>query len=159
MWCEPVGLCVGDWAWLSSSGWGPMVPLALHPQDLLLGWSQLWEWWQMSNLILVVDWLSLSIYSSNMEVAASACLMGLPGLSKFLFTQSVLSLSLSLSLSGRLCPDGMDKHWVPAGSSSLLPSDCSPLLHHRWSFKEDKMSLVTSTCSFGPAQWGSGQPL
>ena len=30
------------------------------------------------------------------------------------------------------------------GSSSLLPPDHSPLLCLRWSFKEDKMSLITS---------------
>ena len=70
--CEPVGLHVGDQAWLPSSG-EALWHLQLCPWDLLFGWSWLWEWWQTSGLILVVDQLSLSICPSNMEVAARAC--------------------------------------------------------------------------------------
>ena len=51
--------------------WGPMTSLAL-PLYLLLGWSWLWEQWQMSGPSLVVDWLSLSICSSNMAAATRA---------------------------------------------------------------------------------------
>ena len=47
--------------------------LCLHPWDLLHGWSQLWEWWQASSCILVVDQLSLSVYCSSVAAAARAC--------------------------------------------------------------------------------------
>ena len=52
--CDPVGLCIGDQAWLHSSG-GALQCLWLCPWGLFLGWSWLWEWWQMSGLVLVVD--------------------------------------------------------------------------------------------------------
>ena len=70
--CKPVRLPVGDQAWLPSSGMAPWH-IQLCPRDLLLGWSQLWEQWQMSSLVLVVDWLSLSICSFSVVVAARAC--------------------------------------------------------------------------------------
>ena len=70
--CDPVGLCLRDWAWLPSHS-GALWCLQLHPWGLLLGWSWLWEWWQTPGFILVVDQLSLSICSSNMEAAASTC--------------------------------------------------------------------------------------
>ena len=81
---EPGGLCVGDQAGLSCSG-EALWCLWLHPQDFLLGWSQLWEWKWTSGLILVVDLLSLSIHSSNVAAAIQGLPMGLPGLSELLF--------------------------------------------------------------------------
>ena len=146
--CDRVGLCIGEWAWLPYSG-GALQHLCLCPWDLLLSWSQLWEWWQMFGLILVVDQLSLSICSSNMEVAVSACQWAsLASASSHSSKVSCLSFWEALSQ----WRDG----WAPVGSGSLLPSDCSPLLCHRWSFKEDKMSPGYLLCSFGPTWRGPG---
>ena len=93
--------------------------------------------------ILVVDWLSLSICSSNMEVVTSACWWAsLASVSSHSPKVSCLSLWKALSQ----WQDGR----VLVASSSPLPSNWSPLLHCRQSFKEDKMSLVTSHTQLGP---------
>ena len=68
---EPVRLSGGNWAWWPSSG-GALQHLWLCPWDLLLGWSQLWELWQMSGPILVIDWPSLSMCSSSMAAPTRA---------------------------------------------------------------------------------------
>ena len=127
--CDPVGLCIWDWAWPPASS-GALWHLWLCLQDLLLGWSQLWEWWQMSGLILVVDQLSLSIHSSNMEAAASACRWAsLASASSQSPEVSCLSLWEVLSQ----WQDG----WVPPGSSSLLPFN--------WSFSSARGSPSRKT--------------
>ena len=68
---EPVGLSVGDQAWWPSSD-GALWHIWLYPWDLLFGQSQLWKQWQTYSPILVVDQLSLSMYSSNTVAAARA---------------------------------------------------------------------------------------
>ena len=80
--------------------------LCLHPWDFLLNRSQFWEWWQTSGLVLVVDQLSLSICSSNMEAAARAHQWS------SLASMSSHSPKCSAFLSGMLCLNGeMDEHW------------------------------------------------
>ena len=118
-----------------------MAPLALPP-----GHSS----WQILALGVVVDiWLHSSGLAEPfyplLQYGSShqGLPMGLAGLGKFSLTQSVLPFSLegSVAMAG----------WMSAGGlSSLLPPDCSPLLHLRQSFKEDKMSLVTSHAHLGP---------
>ena len=133
---EPGRLCVGDQAWLPSSG-EALHCLQLHPGDLLLSSSWLWEWWQTSDLIQVVDLLSLSIHSSNAAAASRAHQWASLALASS-HSPEVPCLSLWEALSQWW--DG----WALVGSSSPLPPGCSPLLHLRQSFKEDKMSLITS---------------
>ena len=70
--CDPLVLCLGDQAWLPSPS-EALQHLWLYPQDLRLGWSQLWEQGQMFSCILVVDQQSLSICCSNIAAAVSAC--------------------------------------------------------------------------------------
>ena len=90
-------------------------------------------------LLLVVDWLNLSILSSNAVVAASAYWWA-----SLAFTSSLLAEMSHLILCGVLSQDGQ----VSVGSGSLHPLGCLPLLHHRWFFKEATTSLVSSyTCS------------
>ena len=113
--------------------------LWLCPWDLLLSWSQLWEWCQMSSLMLVVDWLSLSIHSSSVAAATSACWWAsLTLVSSHSPNMSCLSLWEALSQLW----DGQ----VLVGSVPLL----LPLLCLRWSFKEDKISLITPSAHSGP---------
>ena len=69
--CGLVGLGHVDPDWLPSPGVA-LQHLLLCPLNPLLDWSLLCEWWQLSGLVLVVDWLSLLILYSNMEAAISA---------------------------------------------------------------------------------------
>ena len=146
--CDPFELCVGDQAWLPSPS-EALWCLQLHLWNLLLGWSWLWERWWMSGPVLVVDRLSLSIHFSNMEATTSAHWWASLALASS-HSPKVTSLSLWEALSQWW--DG----WVPAGSGSPLPSNWSPLLHCRGSFKEDKMSLVISHTHLGPHSGGPG---
>ena len=116
------------------SWWGPMVPSA--PPWGPSSWLVLaLEWWWTSGLILVVDQLSLSIHCSNMEAAASAhWWVSLALVSSCSPKVSYLSLWEALSW----WQDGQ----ALVGSGSLPPSNWSPLLCHRWSFKENKMSWL-----------------
>ena len=121
--------------------------LWLHPWDFLLGQSWLWEWWQMSGHILVVDWLSLSMLSYNVAAAIRAC--------------QWTSLALVSSHSPEVSCLPLCEAWSPwqegqvlADSSSPPPPDCSPFLHLRQSFKEDTMSFVISCALSGPHSGG-----
>ena len=125
--------------------------LHLHPCDLL-GWSWLWEWWQMSGLIMVVDQLSLSICSSNTKVATRAHQWASLALASS-HSPEVSCLSLWEALSQ--WQDG----WALAASGSPLPPDCLPLLCLRQSFKARQNVPRYLPCPFGPTQQGSGQPL
>ena len=69
---EPVRLSGEDQYWWPSSG-RALLHLWLHPWDLLLGQSWLWEWWQTSSHILLVDWLSLSMHPCSVAAATRAC--------------------------------------------------------------------------------------
>ena len=135
-WWKQVRLGVGEWAWWPSLA-EALQYLWLHPWEFLLSQSWLWEQWQMSGPTLVVDQLSLSICCSNMAVATSACWWNSLALA------SSHSPKVScLSLWEALLP--WQDEQVLVGSSSPLPPDCSPLFCLRQSFKEDKMSLITS---------------
>ena len=106
----------------------------------------------MSGPVLAVDQLNLSIHSSNAAVAARACQWASLALASSC-SPEVSHLSLWEAL--LQWQDGR----VLAGSGSLLPPDCSPLLHLRQSFKEDRMSPVTSGAYSGPHSGGLGNLL
>ena len=128
--------------------WGPMAPAA-PPQDLLFGQSQLWEHWQMSGHILVVDWLNLSMHSFSMEAAASAhWWASLALVSSHSPEVSCLPLCEAQS-------HGQGGQ-VLADSGSLPPPGCSPFLHLRQSFKEDMISFIISHTLSAPHGGGPG---
>ena len=108
------GLCVGEWAGLSSSK--ALLCLLLHPQDLLLHWLQLWEWAWASGQPLVMDWLSLSIFSSNAMVVARA-----------LWWASLASVSL---LSAEVsCPPSVESCFASGKCQQVLTLPISLAVH------------------------------
>ena len=104
------GPCTGEWAGLSSCK--ALWCLLPCPQDLLLCWSQLQEWAQASGWPLVMDQLSLSIFSSKVMVVARALWWASLIFAELTFSQSASSPPLwSLVL-----------HWVSVSKFQLSPS-------------------------------------
>ena len=109
------GLCMVEWTGLSSGK--ALQCLLLCPWDLLLHGLWLWEWMWVSGWPLVMDQLNLSIFPSNMMVAARA-----------LQWASLASASSLLAEVPHLTLHGVLSHirWVSASSDSSYPLSCFP---------------------------------
>ena len=115
--------------------------LLFCPQDLLLQWSQLQEWAWTSSQPQVMDWLSLSIFSS--QEAAVARALQWPSLTSARSLSAEMSL---LSLLGVLLLGG----WMSARPGSFKPHSSLPSFCARWSFREDTILVASFSIHFSP---------
>ena len=139
--CRGLGLAAFLW-------WGPTAPLA-SPFRL--------SSWLVLALRMVADiqphsgsWPPEPLYLFLQYRGGHQGLsMGLPGLSELLFTCGFLHFSLGGSV--------LMAGWTSTGGLQFSTSSwLFPFLHCRWSFKEDKMSLVTSHTHLGLYGGGPG---
>ena len=126
------------------NGWGfplvrPCSASCSAPWDLILLWLLLQEWAWASGQPLVMDWLRLSIFSSNAAAAAIA-----------LWWASLTSVS-SLLAEVPCLPHGVlfCNDQVSAGSDSPCPLGGLPPFCPRQFFKEDTMFLASSLAPLG----------